>query len=264
MFVRPRDRAKEVWNGTARARGRRRPLRHRRGASARGARRRAAEVPRRRHPPPLRARPEPGVRPPRPCVDRALAQPARPAGTASPRSSTSAASSTSSAPQEDARPRLESLRRAAALSARGAPRRDARVRPGIDEYEIQAVIEYVCRSRGSARLGYPCDRRGGRPRDDPPLHRERRRASGTATSCSSTRAARSTTTPPTSRGPGPRPGGSRAPQRALYEIVLEAQLAAIDACRPGRTMQEVHDVATRVLVDGMLRVGLLQRERPRR
>jgi Xaa-Pro aminopeptidase len=46
-------------------------------------------------------------------------------------------------------------------------------------------------------------------------------------------------------------------QRAMYDVVLKAQLAAIDACRPGRTFWEVHDVAVRVLTAGMVKLGLL-------
>ena len=38
-------------------------------------------------------------------------------------------------------------------------------------------------------------------------------------------------------------------QRQAYEIVLASQKAAIDAAKPGSTLNEVHDVAVRVLVD---------------
>jgi Xaa-Pro aminopeptidase len=47
-------------------------------------------------------------------------------------------------------------------------------------------------------------------------------------------------------------------QREAYEIVLAAQLAAIAAVRPGRTWNEPHDAAVRVLAQGMLDLGLLQ------
>jgi Xaa-Pro aminopeptidase len=46
-------------------------------------------------------------------------------------------------------------------------------------------------------------------------------------------------------------------QRAVYEVVLAAQLAAIDAVRPGATLETVHDVAVRELVRGMLSLGLV-------
>ena len=49
-------------------------------------------------------------------------------------------------------------------------------------------------------------------------------------------------------------------QRAVYQIVLDAQLAAIDHCRVGNTFMSVHDVAVRVLTEGMVTLGLLEGE----
>ncbi|MBM4374658.1 MAG: aminopeptidase P family protein [Deltaproteobacteria bacterium] len=49
-------------------------------------------------------------------------------------------------------------------------------------------------------------------------------------------------------------------QCALYDVVLEAQLAAIDAVRPGRRYREVHDVAKRGLVEGLVRLGIFRGE----
>ena len=46
-------------------------------------------------------------------------------------------------------------------------------------------------------------------------------------------------------------------QRALYEVVLEAQLAAIAHVKPGVTFTSVHDVAVDRLVRGLIRHGLL-------
>jgi Xaa-Pro aminopeptidase len=47
-------------------------------------------------------------------------------------------------------------------------------------------------------------------------------------------------------------------QRAVYEIVLAAQAAAIDVARPGRHWNEPHDVAVKVLVEGLKELGLLK------
>jgi Xaa-Pro aminopeptidase len=47
-------------------------------------------------------------------------------------------------------------------------------------------------------------------------------------------------------------------QREVYDIVLAAQLAAIAAVRPGAPWNAPHDVAVRVLAQGMLDLGLLQ------
>ncbi len=47
-------------------------------------------------------------------------------------------------------------------------------------------------------------------------------------------------------------------QRALYEIVLEAQVAAIEMVRPGRHWNEPHQAAVTVLADGLRALGLLK------
>ncbi|WP_412731107.1 aminopeptidase P N-terminal domain-containing protein [Dyella aluminiiresistens] len=46
-------------------------------------------------------------------------------------------------------------------------------------------------------------------------------------------------------------------QRALYEIVLEAQLAAIDEVRPGHPFDAAHHAAVRVIAEGLCALGLL-------
>ena len=53
-------------------------------------------------------------------------------------------------------------------------------------------------------------------------------------------------------------GGRYSPeQRAIYEIVLEAQLAAIDKTRVGNHWNDPHDAAVRVITRGLKKIGLL-------
>ncbi len=56
-------------------------------------------------------------------------------------------------------------------------------------------------------------------------------------------------------------GRFSAPQKALYEIVLAAQGAAIDAIKPGKRFIDSHDAAVRVLAQGMLDTGLLDKKK---
>jgi Xaa-Pro aminopeptidase len=60
-------------------------------------------------------------------------------------------------------------------------------------------------------------------------------------------------------------GGGRftAEQRAVYEIVLEAQLAAIDKTRIGNHWNEPHDAAVVVITRGLKKLGLLDESLPR-
>jgi Xaa-Pro aminopeptidase len=56
-------------------------------------------------------------------------------------------------------------------------------------------------------------------------------------------------------------GRFSAPQQALYELVLAAQQAALDAVLPGRPYSDIHDAAVRVLAQGMLDLGLLGKDK---
>ena len=47
-------------------------------------------------------------------------------------------------------------------------------------------------------------------------------------------------------------------QRELYQIVLDAQYAAIDAVRPGNHWNQPHEAAVRVLTQGLVKLGLLK------
>jgi Xaa-Pro aminopeptidase len=47
-------------------------------------------------------------------------------------------------------------------------------------------------------------------------------------------------------------------QRAIYQLVLDAQLAAIAEARPGRHWNDVHDAAVKTITAGLIKLGLLK------
>jgi Xaa-Pro aminopeptidase len=59
----------------------------------------------------------------------------------------------------------------------------------------------------------------------------------------------------------PANGKYSGPQRALYELVLASQQAAIDATRPGARFTDPHDATVKVLAQGMLDLGLLDKQK---
>ena len=57
----------------------------------------------------------------------------------------------------------------------------------------------------------------------------------------------------------PANGRFTGPQRALYELVLASQQAAIEATRPGARFTDPHEATVKVLTQGMLDLGLLDK-----
>lgn len=49
-------------------------------------------------------------------------------------------------------------------------------------------------------------------------------------------------------------------QKAIYELVLEAQLAAIEATKPGNHWNDPHDATVKVITAGLIELGLLEGE----
>ena len=58
-------------------------------------------------------------------------------------------------------------------------------------------------------------------------------------------------------------GRYSAEQRAVYEVVLEAQRAAIARVRPGNHWNDPHDAAVRAITQGLVRLGLLKGRVPK-
>ncbi len=131
-------------------------------------------------------------------------------------------------------------------------------RPGLHEYQVQAVVEFVFRSQGSPRDAYPSIVASGP--NACILHyveNQRRMADGDLllidAGCEyGYHAADITRTFPVN-------GRFTAPQRAVYDVVLRAQLAAIEAARPGVPYEAIHEAARRVIAEGLVDLKLLPR-----
>jgi Xaa-Pro aminopeptidase len=154
---------------------------------------------------------------------------------------------------------IAAMRRAAEIT------RDAHVgamrlgRPGRYEYELEASIREAFRRNGSERLAYP-PIVGSGPNAIVLHYRANDRRIGEGElvlvdagceldyyACDVTRTF-------------PASGTFSRPQREIYEVVLAAQRAAIEAVRPGATVDDIHAVAIRRIVTGLVGLGLLRGE----
>jgi len=56
----------------------------------------------------------------------------------------------------------------------------------------------------------------------------------------------------------PANGKFTAPQKAIYELVLKAEKAVIEAAKPGVPYKDLHELDLRILVEGMVEISLLE------
>jgi Xaa-Pro aminopeptidase len=154
---------------------------------------------------------------------------------------------------------IELMQQAASIS-RAAHEQAARLAwPGRFEYELEAELARVFRARGGAGPAYGIIVGSGinatvlhYVRNDKPL------AIGEAVLIDAGVEYQGYASDVTRTYPV---GGRFEPAtRDLYQIVLEAQEAAIAAAAPGRTLPDVHQAALRRLVEGMVSLGLLAGE----
>lgn len=130
-------------------------------------------------------------------------------------------------------------------------------RPGMNEYEIRAVLEGEYRRLGSPRDGFPAIVAAGA--NTCTLHYVHGRARiedgdllllDTGAEVGFYGADVSRTFPANGRF-------SKA-QREVYDIVLEAQQAGIETAAPGVSLETVHNAAVKVIVRGLRALGVLE------
>ena len=152
---------------------------------------------------------------------------------------------------------LATMRRAIAISAAAHVAAMRNARGGMMEWEIEALVNYNFRKRGAAGPSYPSIIASGpNAATLHYIHNDREMQAGELllidAGCEyDFYASDVTRTFPVGARFGPL-------QRDLYEIVLAAQLKAIETIRPGVKFDEPHEAAQRVLVEGMCRLGLLK------
>ncbi len=155
---------------------------------------------------------------------------------------------------------LALMRRAARISAEAHRRTMAACRPGMREYELEAELLYTFRRRGAQSpaygsivaaganacvLHYPAGNAVLRD-GDLVLIDAACELDGYASDITRT---------------FPANGRFSPAQRELYDIVLAAQQAAIDATRAGVNFEAPHEAAVRVLAQGLLDTGIIARDK---
>jgi len=152
---------------------------------------------------------------------------------------------------------IEIMRRAAAITAEAHAAAMRVARPGGYEFEVEAEIQRVFRKAGCERPAYGSivgsgpnatilhHRRNDRHMQESDLLLIDAGCEFGYYACDVTRTF-------------PISGGFTEAQRAIYEVVLEAQLACIAAVKPGATLDAIHNVAVERITHGLVALGLVE------
>jgi len=149
------------------------------------------------------------------------------------------------------------MRRAAEATGRGHVAAMRATRPGLHEYEIEAAIEVEYARAGAQCPAYESIVGGGE--NATILHYVTNRDvlrdgdlllvdSGAEVDCYTCDVTRT----------WPVNGKFTGEQRAIYEIVLAAQEASIARVHPGAARNEFHEASVRVITEGLIDLGLLK------
>lgn len=130
-------------------------------------------------------------------------------------------------------------------------------KPGLSEYHLESIIQHACANRGARFNAYPSIVGSG---DNACiLHYIENKSklksgdlvlidAGCELDCY---ASDITRTFPVS-------GEFSLEQRSLYQIVLDAQYAAIEAVKPGNHWNHPHEAAVKIITQGLIRLGLIE------
>ncbi len=154
---------------------------------------------------------------------------------------------------------IKIMRAAGKLAAAGHIRAMQSTAPGKYEYQVQAEMECVFSLGGSQFPAYPSIVAGGK--NACILHYVENNAelndgdlllidAGAEVDCYASDITRTF----------PVNGKYSGPQRALYEIVLASQKAAIAEVKPNTSVFQYHETAVRVITEGLIDIGLLSGE----
>lgn len=152
---------------------------------------------------------------------------------------------------------LEMMRTAAQIAVDAHNHARSFARPGHYEYEVQAEIEHLFRRQGAMGPAYPSIVASGA--NACVLHyteNTRQMQEGDLLLIDAGCAYQYYNSDITRTFPVS--GKFTTEQKLIYEIVLEAQKQAIAQVQPGNPYQQTHDVAVRVIVEGLMELGLLQ------
>ncbi len=132
------------------------------------------------------------------------------------------------------------------------------LQPGMKEYQAQAIVEYVFKKNGSEYPGYPSIVGGGENSCILHYNTNRKKLSGKNVLVCDAGAEYHGYTADVTRTL-PVDGKFSEQEKIIYNIVLEAQLAGIKACKPGADFRAPHKAAVAVIQKRLLELKIIKK-----
>lgn len=152
---------------------------------------------------------------------------------------------------------IEYMQRAADIAAEGHVEAMKTARPGMKEYEIEALVEYVFRRQGASGPAYTSIVGSGA--NATVLHyinNDATLADGDLLLIDAGAEYRGYASDITRTFPVN--GRFTEAQRDIYDLVLSTQVACTERVRPGQSVDELKNYSIELLTEGMVRLGLLK------
>jgi Xaa-Pro aminopeptidase len=154
---------------------------------------------------------------------------------------------------------IEFMQRAADIGSEGHIEAMKQARPGMKEYEIEALVEYVFRKNGASAPAYTSIVGSGA--NATVLHYINNDATlldGDLLLIDAGAEYRGYASDITRTFPVN--GRFTQAQRDIYDLVLKTQVACVERVRPGASVDELKSYSVELLTEGMVELGLLQGE----
>jgi Xaa-Pro aminopeptidase len=151
---------------------------------------------------------------------------------------------------------IAALREATRISAEAHVAAMKACRPGMYEYELEALVEYVFRKQGATAPGYSSIVGSGFNTTILHYNTNTRQIQDGEMVLIDAGAEYDFFSGDITRS-FPANGRFTRPQQAVYEAVLDAQEAVIRMVKPGVSFMALHDHAVEVITDGLISTGLL-------
>ena len=148
------------------------------------------------------------------------------------------------------------MREAVNITKRGLEQVMRTLKPGMKEYQIQETFEHSCRSEGTVRMAFPTIAASGPNACSMHYITNRGTAKDGELILLDLGAKRNNYCSDISRT-YPVNGRFSPRQRKIYDLVLKANMAVIEAAKPGLEVRDLQLLTRKVLGEGLVELGLI-------